>query len=151
MTDISKKQQIVMDVRVHAVTMEDALEWAKEAVLEGKPRMIATANAEMIMIAQKDPELKEILNTCDLVVPDGAGVLWAGEKLGTPFPERVAGADLAEELLKIASEKSGRYISWEARRALPREPQPVSWNFTFPSSSQDAMKATSIAKKRKRL
>ena len=105
MTDISKKQQIVMDVRVHAVTMEDALEWAKEAVLEGKPRMIATANAEMIMIAQKDPELKEILNTCDLVVPDGAGVLWAGEKLGTPFPERVAGADLAEELLKIASEK----------------------------------------------
>ena len=67
--------------------------------------MIATANAEMIMIAQKDPELKEILNTCDLVVPDGAGVLWAGEKLGTPFPERVAGADLAEELLKIASEK----------------------------------------------
>ena len=34
MTDISKKQQIVMDVRVHAVTMEDALEWAKEAVLE---------------------------------------------------------------------------------------------------------------------
>ena len=57
-----------MDVRVHAVTMEDALEWAKEAVLEGKPRMIATANAEMIMIAQKDPELKEILNTCDLVV-----------------------------------------------------------------------------------
>lgn len=140
-----------MDVRVHAVTMEDALEWAKEAVLEGKPRMIATANAEMIMIAQKDPELKEILNTCDLVVPDGAGVLWAGEKLGTPFPERVAGADLAEELLKIASGKSGRYISWEARRALPREPQPVSWNFTFPSSSQDAMKATSIAKKRKRL
>ena len=105
MTDISKKQQIVMDVRVHAVTMEDALEWAKEAVLEGKPRMIATANAEMIMIAQKDPELKEILNTCDLVVPDGAGVLWAGEKLGTPFPERVAGADLAEELLKIASGK----------------------------------------------
>lgn len=80
MTDISKKQQIVMDVRVHAVTMEDALEWAKEAVLEGKPRMIATANAEMIMIAQKDPELKEILNTCDLVVPDGAGVLWAGRK-----------------------------------------------------------------------
>ena len=33
MTDISKKQQIVMDVRVHAVTMEDALEWAKDASL----------------------------------------------------------------------------------------------------------------------
>lgn len=62
--------------------------------------MIATANAEMIMIAQKDPELARILNGADLVVPDGAGVLWAGEKLGTPFPERVTGADLTTELLK---------------------------------------------------
>ncbi len=63
-----------MESCVHAVTMEDALEWAKEAVLEkGKPRMIATANAEIIMIARRIPSLKEILNTCDLVVPDGAG------------------------------------------------------------------------------
>lgn len=29
--------------------------------------MIATANAEMIMIAQKDPELARILNGADLV------------------------------------------------------------------------------------
>lgn len=71
--------------------------------MEGKPSMIATANAEMIMIAQKDHELARILNGADLVVPDGAGVLWAGEKLGTPFPERVTGADLTTELLKKAS------------------------------------------------
>ena len=89
-----------MDIRIHAVTMQEALAFAEKRIMEGKPSMIATANAEMIMIAQKDPELARILNGADLVVPDGAGVLWAGEKLGTPFPERVTGADLTTELLK---------------------------------------------------
>lgn len=92
-----------MDIRIHAVTMKEAVAWAKEQIEAGKPSMIATANAEMIMIAQKDRELGKILNHADLVVPDGAGVLWAGEQLGTPFPERVTGADLTVELLKMAS------------------------------------------------
>ena len=93
----------VMDIRIHAVTMEEALRFVEKSIEEGKPSFIATANAEMIMIAQKDKELGHILNEADLVVPDGAGVLWAGEQLGTPFPERVAGADLTVELLKRAS------------------------------------------------
>ena len=59
-------------------------------------------NAEMVMIAQEDKELAYVLNHCSLVVPDGAGILWAGEQLGTYFPARVAGADYAEEILKIA-------------------------------------------------
>lgn len=92
-----------MDIRIHAVTMKEALAFAEERIMEGKPSMIATANAEMIMIAQEDRDLARILNGADLVVPDGAGVLWAGEQLGTPFPERVTGADLTVELLKRAS------------------------------------------------
>ena len=103
MKDITLTSHVVMDIRIHAVTMKEALAFAEKRIMEGKPSMIATANAEMIMIAQKDPELARILNGADLVVPDGAGVLWAGEKLGTPFPERVTGADLTTELLKKAS------------------------------------------------
>lgn len=78
-----------MDVTVYALTMQEVLQWAKEGMGDEKPRLIATANAEMIMQAQEDKELGRILNRADLVVPDGAGVLWAGETLGTPFPERV--------------------------------------------------------------
>lgn len=103
MKDLTLTSHVVMDIRIHAVTMKEALAFAEKRIMEGKPSMIATANAEMIMIAQKDHELARILNGADLVVPDGAGVLWAGEKLGTPFPERVTGADLTTELLKKAS------------------------------------------------
>ena len=91
----------VMDVRIHAVTMEEALRCAREMAASGEEHIIATANAEMVMIAQEDKELAYVLNHCSLVVPDGAGILWAGEQLGTYFPARVAGADYAEEILKI--------------------------------------------------
>ena len=105
MIDIEKSSHNVMDVTVYALTMQEVLQWAKEGMGDEKPRLIATANAEMIMQAQEDKELGRILNRADLVVPDGAGVLWAGETLGTPFPERVTGADLSVELLKIASKE----------------------------------------------
>ena len=105
MIDIEKCAHSIMDIRVYALTMKEVLHWAQEAVDSGKPHMIATANAEMIMNAQSDKELGKILNQADMVVADGAGVLWAGETLGTPFPERVTGADLSVELLEIAAQK----------------------------------------------
>ncbi len=92
----------IMGIRVYAVTMKEALEYARKMIESETTNIVATANAEMIMLAQKDKELFDILNHCTLVVPDGAGVLWAGETLGYPFPERVTGADYAEELLKLA-------------------------------------------------
>ena len=41
----------VMDVRIHAVTMEEALRCAREMAASGEEHIIATANAEMVMIA----------------------------------------------------------------------------------------------------
>ena len=60
----------VMDVRIHAVTMEEALRCAREMAASGEEHIIATANAEMVMIAQEDKELVYVLNHCSLVVPD---------------------------------------------------------------------------------
>lgn len=99
MTDITMISHNIMDVHVHAVTMEKAVRHCVLMAEDGHFHMIATANAEMLMIAQKDRELCHILNQADMVVPDGAGVLWAGEQLRCPFPERVAGIDLMENLL----------------------------------------------------
>lgn len=105
MIDLVKSAHEVLDVEIAAVTMEEAVALCASMAESGRPHCIATANAEMLMIARKDGELKHILQRCDLVVPDGAGILWAGEQLHTPFPERVTGADLTERLLLLAEEK----------------------------------------------
>ncbi len=105
MIDLVKSSHEVLDVEIAAVTMEETVALCASMVESGRPHFIATANAEMLMMAQKDGELRRILGECDLVVPDGAGILWAGEALGVEFPERVAGADLAERLLFLAEER----------------------------------------------
>ena len=82
-----------------------------------KPHLIATANAEMIMRATHDTELKEILNTADLVVPDGAGTVWASNYLGVQMPERVAGFDLVQALFANAPAKKRRiFFLWFCSR-----------------------------------
>ena len=92
----------ILGVKVDAVTMSQAVEGVINLIAAGKSSMVATANAEMLLNATHDAELKRILNAANLVVPDGAGTVWAARHLGKFMPERVAGADLVQELMKIA-------------------------------------------------
>ena len=95
----------ILGVKVDSVTMAQAVAQVEGYMDERKNVLIATANAEMIMRATHDAELKDILNDAALVVPDGAGTVWAAHHLGYEMPERVAGFDLAQELMRIAPSK----------------------------------------------
>lgn len=98
-----RKKIDVLHVQIDAVTMDDAIVVLEQFINTPTPHLIATANAEMVMMAQQDHELADILNNADLVVPDGAGVVWAARFQGSVVPERVAGFDLVQRLLREAS------------------------------------------------
>ena len=102
-TTLTDKKTVVLGIAVDGVTMQEALDRLEAFVHDRQPRLVATANAEMVMVAQEDPELFSILNSADLVLADGAGVVWAAKKLGSGVPERVAGYDLTQELLRRAA------------------------------------------------
>lgn len=98
----------ILGVEVASLTMQEAVSAAESFMDSKTPHLIATANAEMIMWATHDDELKKILNTADLVVPDGAGTVWASNYLGINMPERVAGFDLVQNLLANAPARRRR-------------------------------------------
>lgn len=98
----------VLDVMIDAVTMNEAVLIVENFIIEKKARLVATANAEMVMMAQTDGELASILSKADLVIPDGAGVVWAARYKGHSVPERVAGFDLVQEILKKSAQKGYR-------------------------------------------
>ena len=102
------KQVKILGVNVNSLTMAQAVEAVQQFIAEKKVALVATANAEMLMRATQDEELKDILNQADLVVPDGAGTVWAAGHLGEPMPERVAGFDLAQELMREAPSRGDR-------------------------------------------
>ena len=98
----------VMGVGVHPLTLDEAVAviagWIGQTghqagFAEGcRVRQVITLNPEMLYGAQHDAAIQMLLNRGDLVVPDGHGILWAGERLGRSLPERVAGIDLIHAL-----------------------------------------------------
>ncbi len=64
-----------------------------------KPGQIVTINPEMIQCADKNSELKSIINSSQMVVPDGIGVELGLKILGHDV-KRIAGIDLGKALIK---------------------------------------------------
>ena len=108
----------VLNVSIDNVMMSEALDKLERFIEEKTPHLVATANAEMVMLAQKDCELADILAKADLVVPDGAGVVWAARYQGYTMIERVAGYDLAQNLLAQAAQKKYRVFFFGSQPAI---------------------------------
>jgi len=64
---------------------------------------IYTPNTEIVMDAQNDNELKEVLHDGDLVIPDGIGLIYASKIHGLGLDDRVAGVDLMDKILKYSN------------------------------------------------
>lgn len=90
----------VLGVGIDAVTEAEALDRIAALVREGGSHQVVTANPEILDNATRTPALHALINRADLVTADGQGVLLAGRILGTPFPARVTGIELAEALCR---------------------------------------------------
>ncbi|MBI4708873.1 MAG: WecB/TagA/CpsF family glycosyltransferase [Candidatus Portnoybacteria bacterium] len=89
----------MLGVRIDNLKTEEALQKTQEFLGENHHRHIVTVNPEILVLAQKDKEFKEILNKADLSVADGIGIVWASRFLGEAIKERIAGVDLIEKLI----------------------------------------------------
>ncbi len=91
----------ILNVPVDNVSLADAqnqiAEWLEA---EQHCKIVVTPNTEIIMKAQKDPELLQIIQSADLVVPDGIGLIYASRILHKALQERVTGVDLMHQVLK---------------------------------------------------
>ncbi len=66
---------------------------------------LITANPDIAVQIQDDPELKRISLEADLITPDGVGIVFASKLKSNPVPERVTGYDLFLECLEVGNEK----------------------------------------------
>ncbi len=63
---------------------------------------IVTADSLALVRAGEDERFRNSMRRAALVVPDGAGVVWAADFLGTPLPDRVPGVALVSQICKTA-------------------------------------------------
>jgi len=95
----------LFSIPIDVLTMKETLSIITNAIDNKKPVHHVVVNAAKIVNAQKNKELRESITQCDIINADGQAVVWASKILKQPLPERVAGIDLMEELVKLSSKK----------------------------------------------
>lgn len=123
----------ILGVKIDPISFSAAVGVISKFVAEPRFHLVTTVNPEFILSAGKDSEYQKILNSADLSLPDGVGVLMAqkylsdaakipssllrlpklfllGLKVGfvTKLPERVTGADLFGNLIAVAATQGWR-------------------------------------------
>ena len=93
----------VLGVRVDCVTMNETLERCAQFLDTAGHHQVATLNPEFVMLAQRDARFRALVREASLVVPDGAGIVWALRRQGITNVERVTGIDLMREICAQAA------------------------------------------------
>ncbi len=92
----------IFGISISKLNMKETIQYLTNAILFQQPHHVITANPIMIMKALEEPNFMKVMQTAELVVPDGTGIVWAAKYLGYPVAERVAGCDMIYELMKAA-------------------------------------------------
>ena len=71
-------------------------------------QIVVTPNALIAEACASNPEYRRLINSASMVLPDGAGILSAAKRQGTPLRARVAGIDFGERLLAEAARRGDR-------------------------------------------
>ena len=79
----------------------------KAVSFEEVPFVIVTPNPEIVQVAKKDKLFCDILNTANVVTPDGIGIVYASKIIGGKIKERAAGFDICCGILSKLAEKNG--------------------------------------------
>ena len=90
----------VLGVPFDTYTMKEAVDRVMGFLSDGGKHIVCTPNPEIVMEAQNDKELMEILKASDLVIPDGIGVVWASKYSEIKIKERVPGFDLTQNVFE---------------------------------------------------
>jgi N-acetylglucosaminyldiphosphoundecaprenol N-acetyl-beta-D-mannosaminyltransferase len=96
----SRKIGQILGINVTGTCMSEVLAGVEKLISDNINFYIVTPNPEIILMAQKDKELKNAMNGTELAIPDGVGL-----KFAIPDLNIIKGRELFSELIKLANEK----------------------------------------------
>lgn len=111
----------LLNLPVDSLTMEETISLIDKSIINNTPLHHVVVNAAKIVNAQKDLALKESIENCDIINADGQAVVWASQFLNKPLPERVAGIDIMENLVQLASKKNYKIFFLGAKEEVVKK------------------------------
>jgi N-acetylglucosaminyldiphosphoundecaprenol N-acetyl-beta-D-mannosaminyltransferase len=81
-------------LKIDPLTQREALDRMFDELAARRGGMVLTPNLDHLRRHTREPAVRGAYERAELVLPDGAPLVWASRIQGTPLPERVAGSDL---------------------------------------------------------
>jgi N-acetylglucosaminyldiphosphoundecaprenol N-acetyl-beta-D-mannosaminyltransferase len=110
-----------LGIPIDALTMHETIVRVNEAIDEKKRINHVVINAGKVVLMQKDKELYNSVVSCDIINADGQSIVWAARFLGKKLPERVAGADLMQELVALSYRNKIKCFFFGAKEEVVRK------------------------------
>lgn len=95
----------IFGIDIDNLTLEEVMEILERELSREELFTIATPNTEIAMEGKNNKDYVNLINSFDLVVPDGIGLIYASKIRKLPLKERVTGFDISIELLKLGRKK----------------------------------------------
>ena len=116
-----KKRIQVLGTPVDNLTMGETLNIIKNSIETGGHLHHSVVNAGKIVLMHQNPQLKQSVESADLINADGAGVVLASKLLGKPLVERVTGIDLMERIVEMAYKNGHKIYFFGAKEEVVRK------------------------------
>jgi N-acetylglucosaminyldiphosphoundecaprenol N-acetyl-beta-D-mannosaminyltransferase len=102
-------------------TIHEAIKKAIDSLDNDKPFVIATPNPEIVETARKDEEYKNIINSSDIITPDGIGIVYASKILKGNIKERAAGFDIVCGIISELDKRNGSVFLFGSKPGVAEE------------------------------
>ena len=106
------------------VTKDEAFERVKELIRDdSKVSVMYTPNSEIVQCCIDDESMYSVINSADLIIPDGIGVVYASKILGTQASKRrilSPNTQARPETAYLSSAEARQRLKDRALRDLPR-------------------------------
>ncbi len=111
----------ILGVEVAAVQIDDVVRmmtgWIEQ---KDHGHYIAVTNTHVVTESWLSPEYKNVLNSADMVVPDGMPLVWLGRLGGYPLKRRVYGPELMESFLRETGPRY-RHFLYGGKPGIPEK------------------------------
>lgn len=104
-----QKRVNLFGILVDDISLEKALVLSRRALAKGEKMVVFTPNLEFLRGAKGSKQLKGILNSASIALPDGFSLRIVARLLGEELKNTVAGIDFGENLLRLCA-KGGRSV-----------------------------------------
>lgn len=101
----TNKRITILNTTIDVLNVKETINLVEQYVKTKTPLHLMGVNADKINEVNSNELMKEIVNKCGVINADGASVIMASKYLDKPLPERVAGIDLMQDLVKLSEEK----------------------------------------------